>query len=593
MSAFDAKLAQAQALANAGQWAQAQAVGQRLVQAAPSDPRVTFLMAQILERVNQLAKALFFAEKSAQLLPRDAVVRARLAYLLLASGKTDHAEKAARAAIDLDPRAPGPRCVLAAVLSRLGREVEAAQACRIDGQVPLDDPSLALNAAALTIAGAQPAEGLDLYRRAHARHPDDLALADGLCNALNFAPGVTREEVAAAHRSYGRLLESRSVAPRPALRDPDPERAIRLGIVSPDLHAHPVGRYMLPLLRHHDRARLEIAVFDTGVRDQSAARDELRAHAAGWINVGAILWPEFADLVRTERIDVLLELSGHTRWQCLELLPLRPAPIQATYLGYPGSTGLTCVDYRVVDSHTDPAPWADALATERLARLDPCFLCYVPPDDAPAPADPPCLRAGHVTFGSFNAAQKINAPLLALWARVLHAVPRSRLLLKAMAFAEAALRERVAALALAQGIAPDRLSILAPQGDPKDHLAQYAAIDIALDPHPYNGTTTTCEALSMGVPVVCLAGDRHASRVGCSLLHAAGLPEWVARDEDEYVLHAANLARSPDRLSALRRELRPRLLASSLGDAPAFARRFEAMVRGWWREAARGSLGSG
>lgn len=585
MSGFDAKLAQLQALANAGQWAQAHALGQRLLQGSPNDPRLTFLLSQILERVNQLPSALFFAEKSAQLLPRDAVVRARLAYLLLASGKTDHAQKAARAAVDLDPRATAPRSILAAILSRLGREVEAAEACRIDGQVPLDDPALALNAAALTIAGALPEEGLDLYRRARARHPDDLALADGLCNAMNFAPGVSPQDIAQAHRDYGRLLESRALAPRPPLHDPNPDRPLRLGIISPDLHAHPVGRYMLPLLLHHDPAQLEIVVFDTGVQDPSPAKDQLRARAAAWIPVGAILWQDFADLIRRQRIDALLELSGHTRWQCLELLPLRPAPIQATYLGYPGTTGLTCVDYRVVDSRTDPAPWADALATERLARLDPCFLCYLPPADAPAPADPPCLRAGHVTFGSFNAAQKLNAPLLALWARVLGAVPDSRLVLKALALAEPRLRQRVADLAHAHGIAPDRLSILAPQGSTTDHLAHYAAIDIALDPHPYNGTTTTCEALLMGVPVVTLAGDRHASRVGASLLHAVDLPELIADSEARYVEIAARLAQDAPRLSALRRDLRPRLLASALGDAPAFARRFEAMVRHWWRHA--------
>ncbi len=585
MSAFDTKLTHVQALANAGQWAQAQALGQRLLQASPNDPRLTFLMSQILERVNQRAPALFFAEKSAQLLPRDAVVRARLAYLLLADGKTDKAEKAARAAVELDPRATAPRSILAAILSRLGREVEAAEACAIDGQVPLDDPALALNAAALTIAGALPEEGLDLFRRAVARHPDDLPLADGLCNAMNFAPGVSPQDVAQAHRAYGRLLESRSLAPRPPLHNPDPRRPIRLGIISPDMHEHPVGRYMLPLLLHHDRAQLEIVVFDTGVQDPSPAKDLLRARAAAWIPVGAILWQDFADLIRRERIDVLLELSGHTRWQCLELLPLRPAPIQATYLGYPGSTGLTCVDYRIVDSHTDPAPRADALATERLARLDPCFLCYLPPDNAPPPSDPPCLRATHVTFGSFNAAQKLNAPLLALWARLLDAVPGSRLVLKALALAEPRLRQRVAAITHAHGIPPDRLTLLSPQGSTSEHLAHYAAIDIALDPHPYNGTTTTCEALLMGVPVVTLSGDRHASRVGTSLLHAVGLPDLIADSQARYVEIAAALARDPDRLAALRRQLRPRLLASPLGDAPAFARRFEALVRQWWSHA--------
>lgn len=584
MSPLEAKLAQVQALMSQGRWKDAAAIAQRLYQSAPADPRVCHALSVIHEQLDETSRALYFAERTAQLLPGDAAARQRHAHLLLASGKLREAEAQARRAVALDPRHPGARATLAIVLSSLGREAEAVEACDIDGEIPLDDPTLAVVAGGALVASAQPGRGVEVLREALAKHPASLPTADALCMALHYVPDATRDAIADAHRVFGRLLEPAGPRPKPAIIDPNPDRPLRVGLVSPDLRSHPVGRFMLPLFERHDPAATRLIVFDTSVGTPDPFADRLRRHATEWHAIGTITWTDFEARVRASAIDVLIDLSGHTRFNCLELFACRPAPVQATYAGYPDTTGLASIDYRVVDSATDP-PGAEAFATERLARLEPCFLCYTLPEDLPPVADPPCLSAGHVTFGSFNAAPKLSAPLLRLWARVLDAVPGSRLLVKALAFREPRLRERIAAMALDAGIAPDRLTLASPQDLPGDHLVQYARLDVALDPFPYHGTTTTCEALAMGVPVVSLAGDRHASRVGASLLAAAGLPELVARSEDEYVEIAAGLARDRARLASLRASLRDRVRTSALGNAPAFAQRFESMIRGWWREA--------
>ena len=261
----------------------------------------------------------------------------------------------------------------------------------------------------------------------------------------------------------------------------------------------------------------------------------------------------------------------------------KPAPVQASWLGYPATTGLSAMDYRLVDAVTDPPGIADAQASERLVRLPGGLLCYTPARDLGAPPAPPCLAAGSVTFGSFNNPAKLSEATLDGWAALLQRLPAARLLLKGSPFRDPGTRGLYRARLVQRGVAAERVELVGWIASPAEHLALYDRVDIALDPFPYNGTTTTCEALWMGVPVVSLRGDRHAARVGASLLRRVGLDELVADSVEAYIAIAAGLAEKPQELAALRSSLRPRMLASPLCDTAGFTRSLEAAYRAMWQ----------
>ncbi len=258
--------------------------------------------------------------------------------------------------------------------------------------------------------------------------------------------------------------------------------------------------------------------------------------------------------------------------------------MQITWLGYPNTTGLPAIDFRITDARCDPPGQTEQFHVERLARLDGCFICYVPPEQSPDVAPPPSLSTGQITFGSFNNLAKVTPRLLALWAGILQRVPDSRLLLKAKAMRNASAQSRLRQIFSERGISPERLVTLPQDPSYEKHLGSYGQIDIALDTWPYCGTTTTCEALWMGVPVLTLAGPTHVSRVGASLLHAVGLDELVANSADEYLARAAELAGDRERLTTLRRDLRQRMEASVLCDARGFAGRMQELFQRLWRE---------
>ena len=284
-------------------------------------------------------------------------------------------------------------------------------------------------------------------------------------------------------------------------------------------------------------------------------------------------------LIRTERIDVLLELAGHTTGHRLAAIARKPAPVIVTAIGYPDTTGLPAVDARLVDSITDPSG-TEERCTECLVRLDPCFLCYTPPDEAPEPRMP--AADAPITFGSFNNASKIGPSTIRLWARVLAAVPEARLLVKSAGLSDRVTRGSLLQAFAAEGIDAARIDALDLTAGRREHLEAYARVHVALDTTPYNGTTTTCEALWMGVPVITTLGDRHAARVSASLLHAVGHPEWVAKDAADFARIGAALAADRAGLARMRSSLRTRMQASPLCDRAAYGERFHRAVRACW-----------
>jgi predicted O-linked N-acetylglucosamine transferase (SPINDLY family) len=327
----------------------------------------------------------------------------------------------------------------------------------------------------------------------------------------------------------------------------DPERPLRIGIVSPDLRTHSVAFFLEPLLRHLDRSSFAVFLYHNH-HTEDAASARLRTLASKWTNISALDHASACDLIRKDAPDILLDLAGHSSLNRLPVFAMRPAPVLATYLGYPHSTGLRQITYRLVDSITDPEGVADSLASEKLVRFSDCAWLYEPPAEAPEPA----LESQGITFGSFNNFLKASRATLFAWARILERLPTARLVLKSPNLDDPGVAALVSARLEEAGLPIARVDLLGLEPRLDDHLARYRSIDVALDTFPYNGTTTTCEALWMGVPVVSVRGDRHAARVGESLLRAVGHAEWCASDVDGYVDLAVRLAQDRHTLAHIR-----------------------------------------
>ncbi len=415
--------------------------------------------------------------------------------------------------------------------------------------------------------------------------PGRRAAASARLFALNYRDDMDPAAIAAAHRQWGaQTAEVRA----PPIADRDPGRRLRVGYVSADFHTHSIAYFMLPLLAAHDRAAVEVTAYADVARGDGMT-DRLRAQCDRWRPIQGMDDEAAAAAIRADGIDVLIDLAGHTAYNRLGLFQLRPAPLQGTWLGYPNTTGLAAIDFRITDAIADPPGAADLHHTERLLRLPRPFLCYQPvaaPSTSPAPI---AAARGErpLTFGSFNALAKMSPATVEAWARLLAEVPGARLLLKARGLDDPDTAEIWRQRFAAAGADPSRLALLGRVASAAGHLAVYDEVDIALDPFPYNGTTTTMEALSMGVPVVALAGDRHAGRVGAAILRPLGLDELVAADPDAYIAAAAALATDRDRRLALRAELPQRLARSPLCDAAAFASAMEGAYRAEWHRLAR------
>lgn len=392
---------------------------------------------------------------------------------------------------------------------------------------------------------------------------------------MNYRDDLTASEVFDAHRQWAKQHVA-STAVLPAATPIN--RRVRVGLVSADFREHSVAFFLLPLLGEHDRDRLELFAYSM-VRTDDATTKKFRTAADQWLDVAD--WPDeqVLERIRSDAVDVLIDLAGHTAGHRLCVFGQRAAPVQLSYLGYPNTTGLDAMDFRLVDAVTDPPGESDVLHSETLIRLPGCFLCYNAPQDANIEvAPPPVLRREHITFGSFNNGAKLSDSVIALWSEILGQVNESQLLLKARGLQTEFVREHFLEKFASHSISTDRLQFRGLTDTREGHLHSYGEVDIALDTFPYNGTTTTCEALWMGVPVVTLRGDRHAGRVGASLCAAVGASDWVAESPQDYVRIAAALASDPQALAMRRQLQRAQVESSSLCDTKTFAANFSNVV---------------
>ncbi len=544
----------------------------------PSDANNWFMVgnaAMILKRHNEGAKAY---ARCVALAPMDTRVHDGLAKCLISLGRRDEAIATFEESVAQTPGDENAWGRYASTLLIIGMVRESL--------VILDR---GMRAVAAANASAMRARGLAVDDTAI--EAQSALLVEQLCYSMNFlldgAPGRHR----AAHELLARIWASRATRPEPSFPNSrafaDPERPLRIGILSGDFCGHACGWFLEGPLKAWDHSRDELFMFATLERDDEVtARFKAMGH---WRRCAGTSDDQLAAAILEDKIDVLIECAGWTEGNRLRALVPRVAPVQATYLGYPNTTGIPTMDYRIVDWLTDPAG-AEPACTETLARLDRCFVCFRPHDQSPHPSLSAAMRddAAPINFASFNRVTKLSDECVATWSRVLQQTdgrdgsPPSKLLLKSAIVSDETRRDAAARFA-AHGVAPSRIDLVPYAENHIEHLAMYAGVDIALDTFPYHGTTTTCEATWMGVPVLTRAGDAHRSRVGVSLLTSIGVPELIARDADDFVAKAVALAHDRGRLREYRTTLRERMRNSPVCDAPGHARALQAAARTMWR----------
>ncbi len=502
-----------------------------------------------------------------------------LGAIALERGENDLARERYETALALAGDSVHALCNAAESNRQAGRN---ARALELSARALVLEPGYgpALHSQALTLQSCwRIDEALAVYRQLAQLQPDASQAFAGYLFLLILL-GADALEVRAEHCRWAEInAEPLRAHAAPHANAPDPLRRLRIGYVSADFREHAASSFVEPILAGHDRAAFEIYCYSsTPQLDAASAR--LQGLAARWRDLRWQSDAAVAKLVREDAIDILVDLSGHTNGNRLGVFARKPAPVQITYLGYPATTGMRAMDYRLSDALLDPAGAADGYYVERLLRLPHSLWCYRPSPDMPEPGPAPAQRAGAVSFGSLNSMLKLTPQLVALWSRLLLSLPQSRLILATIGPGEA--RERIAAEFARHGVPAAALSFRAPL--PREQFwGLYREIDIALDSYPCNGGATTCEAMWSGVPLVSLAGDLFQSRAGLSLLSAVGLPELVAHSEAEFIETARALALDSERLARLRRGMRERMRASALMDEPGFVRALEALYRSAWR----------
>ena len=464
-------------------------------------------------------------------------------------------------------------------LRKLGRVLEAMDACRQVLRLRPGHLRAANTLAGLAADTGDARQVIACFRALLDRNPDYAPARSAMLYSLHYDDCFDAEALSHEHREWGRrhceTLRSR-IAPH--INDRDPDRRLRVGYVSPDLREHTVTKFITAPIQYHDPEQFEVFCYSDAEKPDHVT-ERIKSRAEGWRETRKLSDVQLDELIRKDKIDILVDLRGHAADNRLTLFARKPSPVQINMVGYFNTTGLSAMDYRLTDAHMDPLGQTEHLNTEKLVRTDVSCWCYTPEPGAPEVAEPPFLKNGYVTFGSLNKIVKVSEPCRKLWARVLEAVPNSRLLLSVAGDGAPVVRERLAST----GLPVDRIDVLEKARTPREYLERFGKIDIALDTFPFNGITTTCDGLWMGVPCVSLAGETSVSRAGTSILHAAKLPELCAGMPERFVRIATELAGEPDRLRSLRLSMRDRLLACALMDHRGFARKLDAAYRQMWR----------
>lgn len=542
----------------------------------------------VLLQAGEAAHARAALEEATRAGPHLDAVWVNLANAQEATGDIDGAAASLARAVEANPASRDARANAGANALARGRPSEAMAHLEAGLRTWPDDPGLILNATIALRAQARIDQAIAFARAALDRGIVTSDLVDASLLTLNYSDRLEPEAIHATHVALAAALSHAGAAPGEQVHRASRAtgRRLRVGLVSADLGYHVVSFFLEPVLRAIDPSSVELFAYFTGEGEDDRVR-QFRGLTEHWRSVAALPTDECVRAMRADDLDVAIDLSGHTAGNRLDVFASRVAPVQATWLGYPNTTGLREMDFRITDAIADPPGATDGWHSEVLWRLPRGFLVYQPRPEAPDVAPAPCARGAGVTFGCFNNLAKVSDTALRLWARILSEMPDACLLLKAKGLGEAATADEQRRRFGQAGGDVSRLRLEGEVPRYADHLGAYGRVDVALDSTPYCGTTTTCEALWMGVPVVTLAGRAHVARVGASLLSQAGHPEWIAQSDREYVDIAMGLARDPAALARIRSGLRDEMRASPLTDGPAFAGELTAALRAMCEAARR------
>ena len=469
--------------------------------------------------------------------------------------------------------------MMGGICENTGRVSEAVQYLRKAMKTDPNIPEIWSNLAMDLVRTGQTQEGIALLRKAARKMPENATLGSNFLLYLNYLPNVDQQMFFDEHNRWGQIHTPAGRARTSHNNVPDPGRRLRIGYISPDFHNGSVAYFFESLLDGHDNKEVEVYGYGS-VKSPDQITKRLKQKFDYYRDICGLGDEMVARMIEQDRIDVLVDLAGHTNSNRLPVLTYKPAPIQVSYLGYPNTTGSKAVDYRFTDSLAD-LPESQKFYTEELIFLPEGFLCYRPPDFAPPVAPLPAVQKGYVTFGSFNNNCKVSPIIMELWAKILKDNGNFRFLLKFQGGDGLELKNHYFRDFERLGIAPERVGIYGWKS-PVEHLHLYKDVDIALDTYPYHGTTTTCEALWMGVPTVSMVGKRHASRVGLSILSRVGLESFATSTPQEYVAKATSLAKNLEALAKIRASMREQMAASVLCDAKGFAHNVETAYRKIW-----------
>lgn len=600
------------ALRSMGRGAEAIAEFQSSVAINPDLYGARLNLASALNAQGEFDKAISVYQSALATRPDDALTRSQLGSVLHSAGRIDQAIAELERAVQQQPKLDAALNNLGVALKDAGELSRAIDAFQRALEISPADGDYRANLGNVYLIKGDVDEAADLYRRALALRPNaahahnnlgnalkDLGqidqaissyrraiecehnwrMASNLLYSLHLHRASTPASLFEEHRKWNEIYAQALAPQTPAYpNDADPNRRLRIGYVSPDFREHPVGRFIAPLLAHHDHAKFEIYCYAGASRPDPIAQ-RIEKYADVWRDIVAMTHDRLERQIREDRIDLLIDLSLHGEGNRLPIFARKPAPVQATYLAYASTSGLSTMDYRLTDPWLDPPGVGDEFYSETSIRLPRTYWCYEADENATDISPPPSKTSGYVTFGCFNNFCKVSDPALHAWREVLLAFPNSRLMLHVRGNSA---RQRISDFFNQKGIDSTRLSF---RGflSRDQYFRQYEQIDIALDPFPYPGGTTTCDALWMGVPVVSLAGATAVSRGGLSILSNVGLPELVAKTPEQYVQIALSLAGDRARLEHLRPSLRSMMHASPLMDAPQFAHDVETAYRMMWR----------
>ncbi len=527
-------------------------------------------------------QAQHYFDKALTLNPNDANSWNNLGNNLQYQGKPTAALDAFKKAVELDPNRADALNNIGQSLIHLSQPGAAIEPLRRALTLSPDDASITYNLAyALNLLGERQ-ESYSIFRRLLRHHPNLHLAHDTLLMCLSYDPDLSPEQLYNEHVEWGKQHGSpRRHLIKPLTNSPDSDRKLRIGYVSTDLGRHSVAYMTRSTITRHDPASFE-TFFYSGRTPEDEITEQFRQSATQWRSTLGLSESELANLIRSDQIDILIDLNGHTAGSRLTVFAQKPAPIQVTWIGYCDTTGLDTIDYILMDPVT-ASPDMDHLFSEQVIRLPDTRFCYSPPEYAPPVSRLPALTKGYITFGSFSNLQKINDHVIDTWSQILRQVPASKLIINWKTLKESKTREKLIKQFAQHGITANRLDLR--QGAPTAAgvLEEYSEVDIALDSFPYSGGITTCEALWMGVPVVTILGSRAVSRQSASIINAAGYPETIASNPSEYIQIATELAADIGKLYATRKALRTKMQASPICDAPRFLEHLEASYKHMWK----------